>query len=437
MMWYHDPAARSAFESAHACLGRLERAGFAAQTVLAVQAEKLGALWERAGQSPYYRRLQAVAARNLTALPVTEKDRLRAAPADFARDGLDRIAKYYESSGSSGVPLPTPRLAEDTIHNVIGVSPLWRRALGDAQCRVAELLPSDVVPVGDFVSSVCEYLGHSVLRCYPFNAGICDFDRLELLFGRYRPDTLFAAPGVLAQWTRVLKSRGTLAETRAAVRTVMLLGEVSLPAQRDKLAADWQADVFDASYGSTETGTIAASCGHGRSHLLLHGHILELRDGDGIGPARPGRTGELITTTLNNFARPLLRYATGDIVDVLADPCSCGLALPCVRVHGRRTDRVEFGGGVIDEHMVGSVVYQDHRLTGYLIQLRGDAARLIMERDVDVTERDTELAAAARERFDAAGITWDAIAVVSQLPATTKAGGSQKNWKRTNVVSTP
>ena len=71
MMWYHDPAARSAFESAHACLGRLERAGFAAQTVLAVQAEKLGALWERAGQSPYYRRLQAVAARNLTALPVT------------------------------------------------------------------------------------------------------------------------------------------------------------------------------------------------------------------------------------------------------------------------------------------------------------------------------------------------------------------------------
>jgi len=98
---------------------------------------------------------------------------------------------------------------------------------------------------------------------------------------------------------------------------------------------------------------------------------------------------------------------------------------------------VEFGGGVIDEHMVGSVVYQDHRLTGYLIQLRGDAARLIMERDVDVTERDTELAAAARERFDAAGITWDAIAVVSQLPATTKAGGSQKNWKRTNVVSTP
>lgn len=437
MMWFRDPSARSAFERAHACIGDLEREGFAAQAVLAVQAEKLAALWERAEESPYYRGLPGVAARDLSAVPVTEKDRLKTASAEFARAGLERFAKYYESSGSGGLPTPTPRLADDMIHNVIGVSPLWRRALGDTYCRVAMVLPSDVVPVGDFVSSVCEYLGHSVLRCYPFTTGICDFDRLEQLFRGYRPDALFAAPGVLAQWTRVLKGRGTLTEIRAAVRTVMVLGEVSLPTQRDKLAADWQADVYDASYGSTETGTIAATCGGGRLHVLPHGHILELRRGDETGPAEPGGTGELITTTLNNFARPLLRYATGDIVDILAEPCRCGLALPCLRVHGRRSDRVEFGGGILDEHLIGSLVYADHRLTGYLIQLRGDAARLILERDVDVAESDAELAAAAQGRFGAIGVAWDEIAVISQLPATTKAGGSQKNWKRTNVVVVP
>ena len=437
MMWYHDKAARAAFESAHARLAQLESAGFAPDQVRAVQAEKLAAFWDRVADSPAYRALPAVLARDLARAPITEKDQLKSAPELFVREGLDRIAKYYESSGSGGRPTPTPRLAEDAIHNVIGVAPLWRRALGAAPRRVAALLPSDVVPVGDFVAAVCEYLGHSVLRSYPFTTGICDFDRLEQLTAGYRPQVLFAAPGVLTQWTRVLKGRGSLTSARASVGTVMLLGEVSLPAQRDKLAADWGAAVLDASYGSTETGTIAAACGHGRSHLLMHGHILELRDGSKVLPAEPGRSGELITTTLNNFARPLLRYATGDVVDVLSEPCPCGLALPTVRVHGRQADRVVAAGTVLDEHLIGSVVYQDHRVTGYLIQLRGDSARLILERDVDVTADDAELVGEAHERFAAVGVGFAEIAVVSQLPATTKAGGSRKNWKRTNVVAAP
>jgi phenylacetate-CoA ligase len=437
MMWYHDTDARTAFETAHAQLAELEAAGFAPDAVRAVQAGKLTAFWSRLADSPYYRDLPAVAARDLSHAPITEKDQLKSAPEDFLREGLDRVAKYYESSGSSGRPTPTPRLAEDAIHNVIGVAPLWRRALGAQPRRVAALLPSDVVPVGDFVAAVCEYLGHSVLRSYPFTTGICDFDRLEQLAAGYRPEVLFAAPGVLTQWTRVLKSRGALAAVSASVGRIMLLGEVSLPAQRDKLAGDWGAAVLDASYGSTETGTIAASCGHGRSHLLMHGHVLELRDGAKALPAEPGRSGELITTTLNNFARPLLRYATGDVVDVLSEPCPCGLALPTVRIHGRRADRVEAAGATLDEHLIGSVVYQDHRVTGYLIQLRGDNARLILERDVDVTADDADLVAEAHERFTAVGVGFAEIAVVSQLPATTKAGGSRKNWKRTNVVAVP
>ncbi|WP_405015711.1 phenylacetate--CoA ligase family protein [Kitasatospora sp. NBC_00070] len=434
MMLFNDPAALAAFAEAHRRLQQLEAAGFAPELVREIQQEKLALLWDRAAEAPFYRDAPGVADRDLGAVEPTAKDRLKAGPADFARAGLERVVKYYESSGSSGIPTPTPRLAEDVIHNVIGVAPLWRRALGADPRRVAVLLPSDVVPVADFVAGVCEYLGHAALRCYPFTTGMCDFDRLERLFGGYRPEVLFAAPGVLTQWTRVLKSRGALDDVRSRVRTVMLLGEVSLPAQRAKLAADWQADVFDASYGSTETGTIAATCERDRLHLLPHGHILELRDGDKLVPAAPGATGELVDTPLNNFARPLLRLATGDIADVAAEPCPCGLALPTVHIHGRQSDRVEIGGTVVDERLIGSIVYQDHRVTGYLIQVQAAATRLVLERDVDVEESDDVLAADARERFEGTGIRWDDVLVVSQLPAVTKAGGSQKNWKRTNVV---
>jgi phenylacetate-CoA ligase len=238
------------------------------------------------------------------------------------------------------------------------------------------------------------------------------------------------------QWTRILKRRGSLPRIRASVATILLLGEVCLPGQRHKLALDWAADVFDASYGSTETGTIAATCERGGLHLLLTGHIVELRHGESIAPPAPGMAGELIDTTLNNFARPLLRYATGDMADVHAAPCPCGVPLPTVRVHGRQSDGVALRGIPLTEHLVGSLVYDDPRLTGYLVQLHkdGTGGRLLLEKDVDVADGEGDLVASARKRFAQAGIDWDEIAIVSQLPATSKSGGSQKNWKRTNVV---
>jgi phenylacetate-CoA ligase len=437
-MWLNNPDARAAFDTAHAELEELERKGFAPEAVARVQREKLARLWDRVQMVPYYQRLPGFHERDLTRLPVTGKDVLKSRPADFLRTDLRAPAKYYESSGSSGRPTPTPRLAEDTITNVVGVSALWRRVLGAEPSRVAALLPSDVVPVCDFVASTCEYLGHPLLRSYPFTLGICDWDRLEELFVEYRPERVFAAPGVLAQWTRILKARGRLAEVSASVRTFLVLGEVSLPGQRRRLALDWDADVVDASYGSTETGTIAATCEHGSMHLLPHGHLLELRDAQGaVRPARPGGTGELVDTTLNNYARPLLRFGTGDLVDVLAAECGCGLPLPTLRVHGRGAERVALGGAELTEHLVGSVVYDDARLTGYLIQLRADGTggRLVLEKDVDVTATDDELGTAAAKRFAEVGVVWDAVVVVSQLPTISKSGSSQKNWKRTNVVT--
>jgi phenylacetate-CoA ligase len=436
-MWLNDTDARTAFQTAHDEVALLERSGFAPDVVAEVQREKLARLWDRVATVPYYRDLPGVRERDLNLLPVTGKDVLKSRPAEFRRADLPAPAKYYESSGSSGRPTPTPRLAQDTITNVIGVSALWRRALGSEPSPVAALLPSDVVPVCDFVASTCEYLGHPLLRCYPFSLGMCDWDRLDGLFTSYRPERVFAAPGVLAQWTRILKTRGRLAELRASVRSILLLGEVSLPGQRRRLAGDWGADVLDASYGSTETGTIAATCERGTMHLLPHSHILELRDATGqVRPARPGATGELVDTTLNNYARPLLRYGTGDWVDVLDAGCECGLPLLTLRVHGRGAERIALNGADLSEHLVGSVVYDDPRLTGYLIQLRGDGcgARLVVEKDVDVTCDDDELSTAAAKRFAGAGVVWDDVAVVSQLPSSSKSGGSQKNWKRTNVV---
>lgn len=415
---------------------RLAETGFKREVVTQVQAQKLARLWDRLATSPHYRDLPHVQERTFETAPVTAKTALKADPYAFVRTD-DPHARYYETSGSTGSPTPTPRAIEDVAWNSASVAAVWGRTLRPGD-RVASLLPSDVSPVGDLVAAVTEQLDCALLRCYPFTQGICDWDRLEELFTRFQPDHVFVAPGVLLQWTRLLKQRGRLTQVRTPVRTALLLGEVSTPPLRARLAGMWECSVLDASYGSTETGTIGAGCEHDRMHLLLPGHIAELRAEDGtIRPATDGGTGELITTTLNNYARPLLRYATGDVVTVdSGDTCPCGLALPVLTIHGRAAETVTVGGRDLSAQAVESVVYAVPQVTGYLIQLRGGtspAARLVLERDVDYTGPAEPVVETVCARFADLGVRWNSVVMVSQLPAVTKAGAGQKNWKRTNV----
>ncbi len=398
------------------------------------QRDKLDKLWDRLGDVPYYRDMAAIRDRDLAGAPVTAKDTVKAEPFAFLRESVTSYAKYYESSGSTGLPTATPRLAEDMIWNAVSVSAVWGRTLRPGD-RVASLVPSDVAPVGDLVAAVAENLGCALLRCYPFAQGICDWDRLADLFTRYRPDHVFVAPGVLSQWTRLLKQRGSLAEVASSVRTLMLLGEVSTAALRRRLGLSWNATAIDVSYGSTETGTIAAGCEHDRMHLLLAGHLLEVRSGTDVEPAEPGHSGELVTTTLNNYARPLVRFGTGDIVSV-ADDCRCELRLPTLTVHGRQSENVTIAGTTVSVQQIESILYEVDGTTGYVVQLRrpdGAQARLVIEQDVDFTGDVDDLCAEVRRRFAAVDVRWQQVVSVRQLPAVTKAGGSRKNWKRTNV----
>ncbi|WP_326783437.1 phenylacetate--CoA ligase family protein [Streptomyces sp. NBC_00151] len=393
-------------------------------------------LWERAIQSPYYAAQQVRDEKAFASLPITPKATLKKDPATFLRHTDAPYHKYYETSGSTGVPTPTPRLPEDTIWNTVSVATIWGRMLRPGD-RVAALLPSDVAPVCDLVSGVAEYLGCTMLRAYPFTQGICDWDRLESLFSTYRPRHVFAAPGVILQWTRLLKRRGKLDAVRESVESLMLLGEVSSRSLRARLAETWDARVIDVSYGSTETGTIAAGCEQDRLHLLLQSHLVEVLRGDLPETPDAGRTGELVVTTLNNFARPLLRYATGDLVTLgSAEDCGCGLGLPVVTVHGRHVEGLTVSGVPLSAGAIEEIVYSTAGVTGYLVQLKrptGASARLVIEQDVDFAGDQDEVHEFLRKRFADIGVEWTQIVSIEELPQLNKSGGSQKNWKRTNI----
>lgn len=91
-------------------------------------------------------------------------------------------------------------------------------------------------------------------------------------------------------------------------------------------------------YGSTESAFAGAvecpACdGLHWQALDLLPEVVDPLSGD---PLPPGRPGELVLTTLQREALPLIRYRTGDMAVLTETPCACGSPLPRLqRVLGR------------------------------------------------------------------------------------------------------
>lgn len=94
--------------------------------------------------------------------------------------------------------------------------------------------------------------------------------------------------------------------------------------------------VFD-KYGSREFSGIAYECdAHDGHHVVAESYIVEILK-DGL-LAKPGETGEVVITDLDNYCMPFIRYRIGDLAVAMDNtvPCACGRGLPKIgRIEGR------------------------------------------------------------------------------------------------------
>ena len=93
-------------------------------------------------------------------------------------------------------------------------------------------------------------------------------------------------------------------------------------------------------YGTKELGGIACECElQNGLHVSAENNLVEiLNDGN---PARPGETGSIIVTNLNNWGMPFIRYSIGDEAAWDDDKkCNCGRSSPRLKsVEGRIVEK--------------------------------------------------------------------------------------------------
>ncbi len=77
---------------------------------------------------------------------------------------------------------------------------------------------------------------------------------------------------------------------------------------------------------------------HEGVHYWADYYILEIIDPETLQPVGPGKTGEMVVTTLRKQGAPLIRYRTRDLTHLKPEPCSCGSVLP---MHGPLLGRTD------------------------------------------------------------------------------------------------
>ena len=124
------------------------------------------------------------------------------------------------------------------------------------------------------------------------------------------------------------------------VRGVITEAEPLTPS-RIKLIGDYFKAPIGSRLGIRELGGyLALSCPEvsNQFHVLTDHVIAEIVREDGT-PARPGESGRLIVTDLNNYAMPFIRYDSGDLAIADDELCDCGRGFPVIKqIVGRSSE---------------------------------------------------------------------------------------------------
>ncbi len=159
------------------------------------------------------------------------------------------------------------------------------------------------------------------------------------------------------------------------IRLTIHAGEpgASVPNVKRRIEAAWGARCFDHA-GATEVGAWGFDCQaeDGAIHLNELEFFFEVIDPQTSAPVAEGVRGELVITTLSRPGMPVLRYRTGDLVELTTEPCACGRTLARIKggVLGRADDMLSVRGVNVYPAAIDNLLKALPSIVEYEVEIR-------------------------------------------------------------------
>ena len=272
---------------------------------------------------------------------------------------LDRYVRLHQTSGSSGAaPLRWLDTAESW--------EWWRTLWSDHVYPAAGVVPEDRVflafSFGPFIGFWSAFAGAERLGALVMSGGAMTTEQRVRAILDLDATVVCCTPTYALRMAEVARAMGEDL-SRSRVRVLVHAGEpgASIPATRDAIEAAWGATVYDHT-GMTELGATGFSCeARDGVHLIESEFIFETT-----------QEGELVATNLGRWGMPLIRYRTGDRVELSREPCACGSAFPKILggIRGRVDDMFTVRGVNLYPSQVEDIVRREAAVIEFLIEHR-------------------------------------------------------------------
>ena len=359
----------------------------------ALQTERLKKTVRQCMNSEFYRRRFAEShidpddirsLSDLSRIPFTTKQDLRDSyPFGMSAVPLSRVVRLHSSSGTTGTPTVILHTQRDLDE--------WANAV--ARCLyMVGLRPGDIFQnssgYGMFTGGLGFQYGAERLGMLTVPAAAGNTKRQIKFITDFGTTALHAIPSYAGRLYEVMEEMGIDPRRDTHLRTLIIGAEPHSEEQRRRIEQMLGVKAYN-SFGMSEMcgPGVAFECTEQNGlHIWEDYYIVEIVDPMTLEPVPEGEVGELVLTTINREAMPLLRYRTRDLTRILPGECPCGRHhLRLDRMKGRSDDMIILKGVNIFPIQIETVLMQFAELgNDYLIRLTNEEANDLMTVEVEL-----------------------------------------------------
>ncbi len=361
----------------------------------ALQLQRLHATIRRCMTNPFYQKKFAQLGitpddirtlDDIRRLPMTTKEDLRENyPFGLACVPLRECTRLHSSSGTTGNPtvvLHTERDLEE-----------WAQAVARCLWMVGSR-PDDVFQnsagYGMFTAGLGFQYGAERLGMLTVPAAAGNTTRQIKFIRDFGTTVLHAIPSYASRIYEVMRKEGVDPRKDTRLRILCIGAEPHSEEQRQRIEEQLGVKAYN-SYGISEMmgPGVAFECPEQNGlHIWEDYFIVEILDPVTLEPVPEGELGELVLTTINREAMPLLRYRTRDLTRLLPGTCPCGRTHRRIaRLQGRSDDMIILKGVNIFPIQIEKILLRFKQVsTDYLITLETTPSGDTMTIDVELND---------------------------------------------------
>jgi phenylacetate-CoA ligase len=317
-----------------------------------LQLRRLGETLERAARSEFYRNLfrkegirpqDIRSLPDLSKLPFTTKDDLREAhPWGMLAVDSKQVVRMHASSGTTGCSTAVYHTARDLAQ----WAELIARCLVMAGGTAADIF-QNMMSYGLFTGGLGLHYGAERVGMMVIPAGGGNTPRQIQLMRDFGTTIIHITPSYALHVGEVIRDMG-LGPEDFKLRLLIFGAEPYSETTRDKLEKAYRVRAFNC-YGLSEMNGpgVAFECRQSPGmHVWEDNFIVEIVDPETGKGVAPGQKGEVVFTTLNREAMPLIRYRTRDLAHLYQETdCPCGRKFRRLsRILGRTDDMLIIRG---------------------------------------------------------------------------------------------